>query len=142
MKNRLVIAKDGTKRWFKDDRRHREDGPAVEWVLGLKEWYFKDIFVGEGDAPDPVLWERLTSVEANGGSLLNGCIVDADGVEWWLKDDKLHREDGPASTTYQNTNWYFHGEHLGWDGEGFWKLWDLLTPEQRGSPTLLRYLPR
>jgi hypothetical protein len=30
---------DGTKRWFKDGKYHREDGPAVEYADGSKDWY-------------------------------------------------------------------------------------------------------
>ena len=30
---------DGTKRWFLNGKRHREDGPAIEWANGTKEWW-------------------------------------------------------------------------------------------------------
>ena len=40
MKNGLFIDKYGDKYWYKDDRLHREDGPAVEWTNGTKFWYF------------------------------------------------------------------------------------------------------
>ena len=134
---------DGTKYWYLNGRRHREDGPAVEFPDGTKRWWYKDIFVGQGDKPDPVLWTRLTSVELNGGPLLNGCVVDLDGKKHWYRDDKLHREDGPAVEWWHGEEqWYFNGRHLGYDAEGFWNLWALLTDEQRGNPTLLKYLPR
>ena len=29
----------GNKRWYKDDKLHRLDGPAVKWTNGAKEWY-------------------------------------------------------------------------------------------------------
>ena len=29
----------GTKFWHLDDRRHRTDGPAVEWANGDTEWW-------------------------------------------------------------------------------------------------------
>ena len=35
----VTVDDDGTKRWFLDDKLHREDGPAVEYVNGSKEWY-------------------------------------------------------------------------------------------------------
>ena len=31
---------DGTKYWSLNDKFHREDGPAVEWTDGEKEWWF------------------------------------------------------------------------------------------------------
>jgi len=33
---------NGTKEWYVNDRRHREDGPAIEWVDGSKFWYIND----------------------------------------------------------------------------------------------------
>jgi len=29
---------DGSKEWFLNGQRHREDGPAVEYANGHKEW--------------------------------------------------------------------------------------------------------
>jgi hypothetical protein len=29
----------GTKRWLLNGKRHREDGPAVEWADGDKHWF-------------------------------------------------------------------------------------------------------
>ena len=30
---------NGTKKWFKNGYRHRDDGPAIEYANGRKEWY-------------------------------------------------------------------------------------------------------
>ena len=30
---------DGYKSWYLNGKRHREDGPAVEWADGYKSWY-------------------------------------------------------------------------------------------------------
>ena len=35
----IKVDSDGTKRWFLNGERHREDGPAVEWSDGEKWWY-------------------------------------------------------------------------------------------------------
>ena len=35
----LEIDKYGTKQWFKDGKRHRLNGPAVEFISGFKCWY-------------------------------------------------------------------------------------------------------
>ena len=138
-----IEGRDGNKIWYLNGELHREDGPAYEYADGTKLWYYKDLFVGEGDAPDPGLWERVTSVEANGGPLLNGCIVDGYEDTRWYKDDKLHREDGPAfEFASGNKMWHFNGELLGWNKDSFWKLWDLLTDEQRANPKLLKWMPR
>jgi len=31
-----------TKRWYLNDKLHREDGPAVEYADGTKHWYLND----------------------------------------------------------------------------------------------------
>ena len=74
---------------------------------------------------------------------LNGCVIDEYGNKHWYKDELLHREDGPASEWASgHTIWFFNGEFLGLGANGFWELWDRLTDEQRGSPTMLKYMPR
>lgn len=35
----VKIDKDKTKRWYLNDKLHREDGPAVECTNGTKFWY-------------------------------------------------------------------------------------------------------
>jgi len=134
---------DGFKEWYLNDKRHRVDGPAIEDIDGSKKWFYKGIFVGEGDQPDTALWARLTSVEANGGPLLNGCVVDLFGNKRWYKDDVLHREAGPAvEDALSVMSWFFHGKYLDYGDKGFWRLWDLLTDEQRSNPNLLKWMPR
>ena len=49
MKNGLIIDSLGTKRWYKDDKLHRDDGPAIEWPNGSKEWYLNGKQVSESD---------------------------------------------------------------------------------------------
>lgn len=34
---------DGTKKWFLNDVRHRENEPAVERLDGFKAWYLNDL---------------------------------------------------------------------------------------------------
>ena len=44
----LVINIYGTKLWYLDGKLHREDGPAIEFPDGYKEWYLNDeIFLKE-----------------------------------------------------------------------------------------------
>ena len=40
MKNGLIIDANGTKRWYLEDKRHRADGPAIEYADGDKRWWF------------------------------------------------------------------------------------------------------
>ena len=39
MKDGLTIDANGTKCWYLDGKRHRVDGPAIEWANGTKRWY-------------------------------------------------------------------------------------------------------
>ena len=61
--------------------------------------------------------------------------------EWWLSG-KLHRINGPAVEWANGEKvWWVNGKRLGFGDEGFWKLWDRLTPEQKQDSVLLSYLP-
>ena len=37
--------KNGSKQWWIDGRLHREDGPAIEYLDGDKEWYYHGKFI-------------------------------------------------------------------------------------------------
>jgi hypothetical protein len=39
MRDGLHTSNDGSKFWYLDGKRHREDGPAMEWSDGTKYWY-------------------------------------------------------------------------------------------------------
>ena len=65
------VNESGTKRWYLNDKLHREDGPAVEWSNGSKQWYFNDKLHRE-DGP-ACEW--------------------ADGDKWWwLHGKEVHPE--------------------------------------------------
>ena len=57
-----------------EGRRHRLDGPAVEWSNGSKEWLVDD---------------RLHRLDGP-------ALESADGIKMWLVKGKLHNLDGPA----------------------------------------------
>ena len=35
----LDVYDNGDKYWYLNDQRHREDGPAIEYIDGYKAWY-------------------------------------------------------------------------------------------------------
>ena len=41
-KNGWHVDRGGTKRWYLNGKRHREDGPAIEYPDGTKVWYLND----------------------------------------------------------------------------------------------------
>ena len=65
------IYPDGTKCWYLTGKRHREDGPAIEYLSGTKEWYLNGKRHRE-DGP---------------------AIEMSDGYkEWWLNDIQVTEE--------------------------------------------------
>lgn len=38
----VKVHTNGSKFWYLSNKLHREDGPAVEWASGFKEWYLND----------------------------------------------------------------------------------------------------
>lgn len=102
-----LTLKDGTKMWWDEDgKRHRLNGPAVEWGSGGGEWCINGMLHRE-----------------NGPA-----ITYTDGSEsWWLFGER-HREDGPA-VTHTSTGvkeWWIDGvrqpdkvEKTNWKKEGF-----------------------
>lgn len=88
---------NGNTSWYEDDMLprtlHREDGPAVEWYDGFKEWYFH----GERHRED------------------GPAVEDINGSFHWFKHGKRHREDGPATYTsdreselFSTSEWWFN----------------------------------
>lgn len=40
-------SKNGTKLWYKNCQLHREDGPAIEWHDGDKDWFINGVQLSE-----------------------------------------------------------------------------------------------
>jgi hypothetical protein len=80
---------DGTRQWYRDGKRHREDGPAIEHPDRTMEWY-RDGKLHRDDGP-AVEW--------------------ANGTREWYRDGQLHRDDGPAvEWAYGTKEWYRDGQ--------------------------------
>ena len=78
------------KEWckFNINKLHREDGPAIEYVNGHKEWWLHDKRHRE-DGP---------------------ALEFASGDREWYLHGKLHREDGPAIEYVGGyREWYLNG---------------------------------
>ena len=43
----VKVYTNGNKSWYLNGKRHREDGPAIEYVNGDKYWYLNDMQVTE-----------------------------------------------------------------------------------------------
>lgn len=72
--NGEVVSNAKTKIWRNDVRHlHREDGPAIEYASGDKEWWLNNVLHRE-DGP---------------------AVVRKNKMAWYI-NGLLHREDGPA----------------------------------------------
>ena len=89
---------NGSKEWWKRGKRHREDGPAIEYADGKKEWW----------------------VNGQRHRIGGPAIEWANGNKLWFVNNKLHREDGPA-VEYANgkKEYYIHDE---WCFAWYYKL--------------------
>jgi len=70
----MTINKQGDQIWWKGNKLHREDGPAIERANGTKEWHLNGKLHRE-DGP---------------------AVERANGTKLWYLNGKRHREDGPA----------------------------------------------
>jgi hypothetical protein len=96
----------GTKFYYLNEKLHREDGPAVEYINGDRSWFLNG---------------KLHRESSPAIELVNG------SKEWYLNGE-LHRVDGPA-VKYSNGNkeWYLKGKRF-YSYEGWFQA---LTPEQQ-----------
>ena len=76
-------------------RKHRFDGPAVEWTNGTREWWINGLL-----------------------NRLEGSAIECpDGTREWLVNGKRHRIDGPAVELADGTReWWVGGKHHRLDG--------------------------
>ena len=83
MKSKCIIDADGNKEWWVDGKRHRLDGPAIEYNGGSKEWWV-DGKLHRIDGP---------AIEPHSGTnewYLNGNELLIEEVEKWIKDNNIN----------------------------------------------------
>ena len=73
----------GTKLWLLYGQRHREDGPAIEYCHGSKEWFLNDVEYTEEDFN-----KKMSST--GGMTILE---VEKKLGEWWLNDVECTEEE-------------------------------------------------
>ena len=84
---RKEIDQDGTILYYNENNEfHREDGPAIEFTNGYKEWYKNGKHHRE-DGP---------------------AVEYVDGTKIWYKNGKIHREDGPAVEYVDGHKLYYY----------------------------------
>jgi len=106
---------NGDKCWRLNGKRHREDGPAIEWASGGKEWHLN----GELHREDGPAIDRSNGYKA---WYLNGerhredgpAVEGADGgKEWWLNGKEVTEEEVMGNNTKDNVNSPSHYNQAG-----------------------------
>ena len=95
----VKVYDDGTKEWYRNGKRHREDGPAMEYANGSKFWYLNGKYHREdGPAIESANGDKywyLDGVEyteyeyneeiAKRKNACNGKVVEVDGKKYQLQ---------------------------------------------------------
>jgi hypothetical protein len=93
----VKVDSKGNKRWYKDGKLHREDGPALEEVNRDKYWYVNgSLHRIDGPAIECVDGSKFWYLNGKRHRLDGPAIEYSNGSKNWYIDGKLHREDGPA----------------------------------------------
>lgn len=115
-----VIDQFGNKFWRNEKGQlHREDGPAIEYASGQKEWYLngqchREFAPAIEYVDGTKLWYLNGKLHREGGPAREF----ADGHKEWWQNDKLHRLDGPAVTYPKNSafagldGWWIDGRPI------------------------------
>ena len=97
IKYEVRVYPNGDKEWFLNGKRHREDGPAVEWAGGTKKWYLNGkphreagpaIEFANGTTEWYLNGELMSEDEhkkATSKTTCEGKEVEVDGVTYVLK---------------------------------------------------------
>ena len=86
----------GTRKWYRDGKLHRKDGPAVEYPTGAEVWY------------------QNGKIHREDGPAFRG----DNGTKRWYQDGVLHRVDGPAVERPDGSReWYQYGRLHREDGQ-------------------------
>lgn len=101
--------------WYKNNKLHREDGPAVEFSNGKHlEWMINDEH-HRNDGPAIICEDGTQAWYYNGSAHREDgpAIIRADGTKEWYFNGKLHRVDGPAIESPDgNQEWWENGVEI------------------------------
>jgi len=70
--------RDGTRKWYRDGELHREDGPAIVYRNGVEQWFLKGVQYSE----------KVFNDKINEKSSCDGKIVEIDGKKYKLAEVK------------------------------------------------------
>jgi len=129
----LHIMRDKVEWRNKENQIHREDGPAVEWASGQKDWYIHNKRHRE-DGPAIEWADGTKSWHINGKHhRLDGpALEDNNGFKMWFVNNKLHRTDGPAIEYSDGTKEWHLNNKLVTEQDVMGKQESTMTVDQYG----------
>ena len=112
-----VIFKDGTRSWWTNGKRNRENGPAVVYPDGSYMWYLNDelhrvdgpaykafngtigyYFHGQLHRIDgPAMMNQELNYN---GWWINGCLLDSVRVELWVRENSIDLTTQSGQTAF------------------------------------------
>jgi hypothetical protein len=110
---------DGEKGWYKDDLLHRLDGPAIECPNGNKFWFIEGKEYSEENWKKKVEELKILKLNDEDDVPVNytGCVEYSNQTKKWYKEGKYHRLDGPAIEYADGAkSWYIEGKRHRLDG--------------------------
>lgn len=103
---------NGDKKWFVDGKLHRKDGPAVECgSINIEEWYLDGKLhrIG-GPAVKTVEGHKIWCMFGKNHREDGPAVERSDGSKFWFKNGKLHRENGHACENIDGSKeWHLNG---------------------------------
>jgi hypothetical protein len=79
VKYKVRVYASGSKFWYLNEQRHREDGPAVDCADGHKCWYLEDVMYSKSEYKAEMERRKDTC---------NGKIVTIEGKQYELTEIK------------------------------------------------------
>lgn len=94
--------------YYKDGKKHREDGPAVEFLNGDEHWYLNGyLHREEGPAIEYANGSKEWYLEGLRHREDGAAVEWSDGSRFWFRHDKRHRVDGPAIEWFDGDSYWF-----------------------------------
>lgn len=97
MLNGLFIDEYGCHRYYKNDKIHRDEGPAIILPAGSVKYFINGQLHNEnGPATVSYLGKKEYFINGKRHRENGPAVIEENGTKRWFRYDLLHRTDGPA----------------------------------------------
>ncbi len=95
-----------TEFYNEEDVLHKEDGPAILWEKGDKDWYLNGELIKSEDVLGNVYYYKNNKLHREDGP----AIEWKNGDKSYFQNGLLHRIDGPAIEWHNEKKYYINGK--------------------------------